>query len=173
MDSVIAIIGEGRKSGKTTTMEELTKELIRRVHKVGAIKQIHEEDFSIDTPNKDTWRISEAGADIVIAAAPNEVVAIKRLQGEDRVNVALKIMEIENPDIILIEGNPSIDAPKIFAAKDPEAAKIIIPKIGDKIICISTFFPDKFSDKSFGKVYHPKKDVKKIANLIERTIKSF
>jgi molybdopterin-guanine dinucleotide biosynthesis protein B len=171
MNNLIAVIGAGRESGKTTTMEELIRELTRRGYKVGAIKQIHEEDFSIDTPEKDTWRIADAGAGIVVAAAPKEVAAIKRLQSEDRFTEALKFMQGEELDIVLVEGNPPMDVPKIFVARSPEAAKRIMPKVGGKILCISSFSPETFDKREFKIVYHPKKDVKKMANLIENSLK--
>lgn len=169
MNNVIAVLGAGRESGKTSTMEGLIKELTRRGYKVGAIKQIHEEDFSIDTPEKDTWRIAEAGARIVVAAAPREVAAIKRLQSEDRFTEALKLMQGEELDIVLVEGNPPMDVPKIFVARSPGAAKRIMPKVGGKILCISSFHPESF-DKTKFKVYHPKRDVKKMARLIENSL---
>jgi len=170
MDNVIAVLGTGRESGKTTTMEELIRELTRRGYRVGAIKQIHEEDFSIDTPKKDTWRIADAGASIVVAAAPREVAAIKRLQSEERFTEALKLMEGEDLDIILVEGNPPMGMPKIFVARSPEAVKRIMSKVSGKIICISSFSPETFDKREFEFVYHPKKDVKKMANLIENSL---
>lgn len=170
MKKIISVLGAGRESGKTTTMEALIKELTRRGHRVGAIKQIHEEDFSIDKPEKDTWRIAEAGASIVVAAAPREVAAIKRLRGEERFTEALKLMEGQELDLVLVEGNPPMDVPKIFVAKNSEAAKIVLPRVGGKILCISSLSPETF-EKSEYKIYHPKKDLKKMADLVENILK--
>lgn len=169
MNNLFAVLGAGRESGKTTTMEALVKELTSRGYRVGAIKQIHEEDFSMDKPEKDTWRIAEAGACIVVAAAPREVAAIKRLQGEERFTEALKLIQGEKLDIILVEGNPPMDVPKIFVARSPEAARRIMPKVSGKILCISSLSTEKFGKKEF-KVYHPLKDVKRMADLIENSL---
>lgn len=172
MGRIIAVLGAGRESGKTTTMEALIKEFTRRGYKVGAIKQIHEEDFSIDTPEKDTWRIAEAGASIVVAAAPREVTAIKRLRKDERFTEALKLLQGEKLDIILVEGNPPINVPKIFVARSAEAAKMVMPNVGDKILCISSFFPENFNTREFKiPVYHPINDLRKMANLVENNLK--
>jgi molybdopterin-guanine dinucleotide biosynthesis protein MobB len=172
MSNIIAVLGAGRGSGKTTTMEALIKELTRRGYKVGAIKQIHKKDFSIDTPEKDTWRIAEAGASIVVAAAPREVAAIKRLRKGERFTEALKLLQGEKLDIILVEGNPPVNVPKIFVARSAEAAKKVMPKVGDEIICISSLSPGSFNNWEFKvPVYHPIKDLREIANLVENNLK--
>jgi hypothetical protein len=71
---MIAVIGAGQNSGKTTAVEALVSEFTKRGLKVGTVKQIHEQNFSIDKKGKDTWRHSRAGAEIVVAASPNQVV---------------------------------------------------------------------------------------------------
>ncbi|MBI5253698.1 MAG: molybdopterin-guanine dinucleotide biosynthesis protein B [Euryarchaeota archaeon] len=168
--NVVAVIGTGRESGKTTTVEALVRELSARKYKVGAIKQIHEEDFSIDTPHKDTWRIAEAGAKIVVAAAPREIAAIKRLKNEERFVEAMRLLENEALDLIIVEGNPPADVPKIFAAQNPERARKILPKVKG-VLCIASLSPEKFSRFDLP-VFHPIRDVKKIVNIIENQIES-
>lgn len=162
---IIAVIGAGRESGKTTTVEALVRELNARKYKVGAIKQIHEEDFSIDTPHKDTWRIAEAGAKIVVAAAPREIAAIKRLKNEERFAEAMRLLENEALDLIIVEGNPPLDVPKIFVARNPEAVRKILPTVKG-VLCIASLSPEKFDSQ----VFHPLRDVKKIADIIENRL---
>jgi len=58
---VIAVVGT-KKSGKTTTIENLVKELTKRGHKLAVIKHISKPDFTIDTAGKDTWKFARAGA---------------------------------------------------------------------------------------------------------------
>lgn len=165
---VVAVIGTGRESGKTTTVEALVRELNARGYKVGAIKQIHEEDFSINTPHKDTWRIAEAGAEIVVAAAPREIAVIKRLKNEERFAEATRLLENEALDLIIVEGNPPLDVPKIFAAQSPEGARKILPKVKGEVLCIASLSPEKF--KFDLPVFHPLRDVKKIADIIEKRL---
>ena len=73
----IAVVGT-KKSGKTTTTENLIRELTKRGYNVAAIKHIPEPDFTIDTPGKDTWRYAQAGAKTVISVATNETVTIEK-----------------------------------------------------------------------------------------------
>ena len=56
---VIAVVGS-KASGKTTTIEILTKELSRKGYKIAAVKHIPEKNFTIDKKGKDTWRFAKA-----------------------------------------------------------------------------------------------------------------
>jgi molybdopterin-guanine dinucleotide biosynthesis adapter protein len=73
----IAIIGT-KKAGKTTTIENLIIELTTRGYKTAAIKHIPESNFTIDTPEKDTWRYAKAGAQTIISVATNETTTIEK-----------------------------------------------------------------------------------------------
>ena len=44
---VFSVVGV-TKSGKTTTIEQIIKEFIRRGYSVGSVKEIHFEQFAID-----------------------------------------------------------------------------------------------------------------------------
>ncbi|MHA1896588.1 MAG: molybdopterin-guanine dinucleotide biosynthesis protein B, partial [Promethearchaeota archaeon] len=63
-------------SGKTESIIALIKYLKSRSYNVISLKSIHIKDFSVDTPGKNTWRMSEAGAEPVISVAPNETAFI-------------------------------------------------------------------------------------------------
>ena len=54
-------------SGKTTTIECLIKELNKRNDTVGTVKDIHYEEFALDTIGSNTDRHREAGAELVTA----------------------------------------------------------------------------------------------------------
>ncbi|MEE8168613.1 MAG: molybdopterin-guanine dinucleotide biosynthesis protein B [Candidatus Hydrothermarchaeales archaeon] len=162
---IAAVIGAGRESGKTTTVEALTKELSARGYRVGTIKQIHEEGFSIDTAEKDSWRHAEAGAKIVVVAAPREVAVIKRINGS-RFEEALQFLAVQELDIILVEGNPKKEMPKIFAARRPSDVKKL-----SNTLCISTLSPDNFRAADIEiPVLHPLKDVKKMTDLLRHAM---
>lgn len=166
--NVIAVIGSGRWSGKTTTVESLTGELTRRGKKVGTIKQIHKQDFTLDTEKKDTWRHANAGARIVVSAAPHEVAAMKRIENENWFNEAMNLLKGEDLDYVLIEGTPKREMPLIFAAGKVETAKKILKELKGELICISAFAPEEFDKAEFSvPVLHPTKDVKKMADLVE------
>ena len=75
--NVVAIVGS-KKSGKTTTVENLIREFVKRKYRVAAIKHVSEKDFTIDTPGKDTWRFAQAGAQTIVSASANEVATIEK-----------------------------------------------------------------------------------------------
>ena len=50
---ICAIVGV-RKSGKTTTVTGLVRELKARGHRVGTVKSVFCPEFSIDTPGSNT-----------------------------------------------------------------------------------------------------------------------
>jgi len=127
--AVIAVLG-GKESGKTTTIEVLTRELTRRGYKVAAVKHIPEKDFTIDTAGKDTWRFAEAGAKTVVSVSPKEIATLERGNTDnfntDNFSQLEAIMErCQDSDIILIEGfrkilGENLEVPKIVAVKSEE-----------------------------------------------------
>lgn len=166
---MLAVIGTGRESGKTTTVESLVREFTKRGYSVGAIKQIHDYDFTIDTPGKDTWRLAKAGAKAVVAAAPKEVTLIKKVE-KDRFFEAFKLLRVEKPDLILVEGDPQIDVPKILATADPEKAMKLLAH--EKIICISSLSPERFAGKKIElKVFHPVNDAVAMTDYAQKHLK--
>ena len=77
----VAIVGR-HNSGKTTCIERLIAELVRRGHDVGSIKHHSHKGFDIDYPGKDSYRHRAAGASETIIAAPGQMARIKSLDGE-------------------------------------------------------------------------------------------
>lgn len=166
--NVIAVMGSGKGSGKTTTVESIIRKLTSHNYRVGTVKQIHEEDFSIDVKDKDTWRHAEAGAVMVVSAAPHEIAAIKRLKNGDRFEESMRILEREKLDLVIVEGNPPIEVPKIFVSRDPKSAKKVLSKIKGKVICITTLSPEKFGRDEFSMpVFHSIREVEHVIKLIE------
>ena len=122
---VIAVVGT-KKSGKTTTTENLTKELAKRGYKVAVIKHIPEPDFTIDTPGKDTWRYAQAGAKTVISMAANEIATIEKVTTE-RVSLKTLLKKCRGNDVVFIEGLKKLVAlkkniPKIVVTKSKNEA---------------------------------------------------
>ncbi len=63
MIPVVSFIGlSGR--GKTTLLEQLVRELKRLGYRVAVVKHAPH-GFDIDHPGKDSWRLNQAGSDIV------------------------------------------------------------------------------------------------------------
>ena len=121
---ILAVVGY-KDSGKTTTVELLVEALTKKGHKVATVKRIHDLDFTIDTPGKDSWKHAKAGASTVVCVAPKEMTIIRKV---DTAKISLEqIVNAvrEDAEIIVLEGfknlvrqNPTI--PKIVAVKTAE-----------------------------------------------------
>jgi molybdopterin-guanine dinucleotide biosynthesis adapter protein len=111
-----------KKSGKTTTSENLISELTKRGYIVAAIKHVPErENFTVDTPEKDTYRYAKHGTKTIIAISANEIVTIEKLPAET-VSFEKIIEKCVGNDIVLVEGL------KQTVAKRPDIAKIAVSK---------------------------------------------
>ncbi len=108
---ILGIYGESN-SGKTMLVERLTRALREKSYKVGSVKNIHAENFTIDTEGKDTWKHTRAGADVVVARSKNETAFLvnRDMTPQDVISIIKKITEL---DIILVEGFWDDDSPKI------------------------------------------------------------
>jgi molybdopterin-guanine dinucleotide biosynthesis protein B len=122
---VVSVIGT-KKSGKTTTTENLISELSKLGYKVAAIKHVPERDFTLDTPGKDTYRFAQHGAKTIVAFSAKEITTIEKVPAE---TVPFeKLMEkCRGNDIVLVEGLKQImaknkDIPKISIVKTQEEA---------------------------------------------------
>jgi molybdopterin-guanine dinucleotide biosynthesis protein MobB len=110
-------------SGKTTTLEYLITALSTEGYKVGAIKHIHREGFTIDKEGTNTWRFSKAGSKITVAISPEEIAIIEKTNHALKdFNKITQYLENEKLDVVFIEGFHD------FISKRPEILKIITAK---------------------------------------------
>jgi molybdopterin-guanine dinucleotide biosynthesis protein MobB len=168
---IIAVVG-GKKSGKTTAVEALTRELTKRSYKVAAVKHISEEDFSFDTEGKDTWRFAQAGAKTIIAVSPNEVVTIEK-RGAESVSLREILRRCKEYDVILLEGF------KKSVARNQRIYKIVTVKSAQETReAMSSFkpillFAGPFSTENLNlKVPYldVTKDFRKLADVVESVL---
>jgi molybdopterin-guanine dinucleotide biosynthesis protein B len=114
MPKFVAVVG-GKHSGKTTIIQQLITELKNKGYKIGTIKHMPRiQTMDSPAPAHDTWKHSEAGAEIIVAVPQNEtVVFVKKKQKLNDLTEFLHGM-----DYVLLEGfeNEKI-FPKIIAAK--------------------------------------------------------
>lgn len=104
-----------RKSGKTTVVTELIKELKKRGYRAGTVKTVFCPTFSIDDPKSNTARHMAAGADLVCARAKNETTVIYP--------VGMEINELFpklNLDYLIVEGDYEAAVPRIVCAHTEE-----------------------------------------------------
>ena len=106
---VISIIGE-KKSGKTTLIEDLIMRL-KDYGSVGCIK--HAQELDLDE-SKDTTRLFNAGAEVVIGSSEHVTLKLSRSKSKSlNLKEQLKDMADSGMDFVLVEGFKSSDLPKI------------------------------------------------------------
>jgi molybdopterin-guanine dinucleotide biosynthesis protein MobB len=169
--TVIGVVG-GKKSGKTTTIEILTKELTKRGYKIAAAKHVPESNFTIDTVGKDTWRYTQSGAKIVVAASANEIATIEKNPGDLPLKEILQ--RVEDIDIVFLEGFRKLLAEdksinKIVVAKSAQDIEEAIEVFEPILAFTGPYIPGKANLKI------PYIDVlkhgKKIADLLEKVVR--
>ena len=114
---IISVVGY-KKTGKTTLVERLVRAL-KKQGSVGTIKHLNE--HNINTPDTDTWKHAEAGADVVVAVTPNELVKFSR---NNNLTNALDELANAGMDFAIVEGFKDSKLPKI-ALGDVEAPEIV------------------------------------------------
>ena len=109
---VISIVAKSG-TGKTTLLEKLIAELKRRGYRVGAMKH-DAHQFDIDREGKDSWRLTQAGADTMVISSPGKIAMIKRNARMTETSVAdIVNAYYSDVDIVLTEGFKNDRFPKI------------------------------------------------------------
>lgn len=107
---VVSVIGI-TDSGKTTTIENIIKELRLRNYTVGTVKEIHFHNFKMDVEGTNTDRHKKAGSQLVTARGENETDILF----QEKLSLA-KILSFYNHDYVILEGVREISIPKILTA---------------------------------------------------------
>jgi molybdopterin-guanine dinucleotide biosynthesis protein B len=110
MPPVVCIVGAS-DSGKTTFLEKLIPELVRRGYRIGTIKH-DAHGFEMDREGKDTWRHRKAGAQTIAISSPNQVAGIRRTDMEMDLDELIG-RYFWQEDLVLTEGFKRSQRPKI------------------------------------------------------------
>ena len=105
------------KSGKTTTIEEIIKELCSRGYRVGSVKEIHYEQFAIDTEGSNTHRHRMAGSQLVTARGIYETDVL--FQEKLPMEKIIPLYE-DDYDYLVLEGVSDMDVPTILTAHNTQ-----------------------------------------------------
>ena len=107
---VISFVAKSSGSGKTTLLEKVIKRLKDEGIKIAVIKH-DAHQFEIDKPGKDTWKLAQAGADIVAISSTEKVAIIEKVEEEKRLDEVIAMLS--GVDLVLTEGFKRSDKPKI------------------------------------------------------------
>jgi len=137
--SIVAFSG----TGKTTLLEKLVAEIKSRGLRLAVIKHDAHE-FDIDHKGKDSWRFTQAGADVTIV-----VSATKAAVMENRpVSIETILDRITDVDIIITEGYKHKSWPKIAVRRQAAGKPFPVPL--EECIAIVTDVTEETNIPCFG-----------------------
>ncbi|MCL2124609.1 MAG: molybdopterin-guanine dinucleotide biosynthesis protein B [Oscillospiraceae bacterium] len=116
--SIVAFSG----TGKTTLLEKLITELKSRGMRVAVVKHDAHE-FDIDHIGKDSWRFTQAGADISAIISGSKAAIMENRP----MSIDALLGKISDVDIILAEGYKSGDWPKIAVQRAATGKPLPVP----------------------------------------------
>jgi molybdopterin-guanine dinucleotide biosynthesis protein MobB len=131
---LISIVGKSN-SGKTTLVEKLIPELIKRGYRVATIKH-NKHGFDIDHEGKDSWRHKQAGACTTVIACPTRVALIEDID-RDQTLGEIRDKYIKEADVILAEGYKGNPFPKIEVFRSELKRELLCGK-EDNLLAIAS-----------------------------------
>lgn len=159
---IISIVGKS-DSGKTTLIEKLIPELVKRGCRVATIKH-NKHGFDIDHEGKDSWRHKKAGACATVIACPTQVALIEDI-GRDYTLGEIRDNYIKGADVILAEGYKGNPFPKIEVFRSGLKRELLCGK-EDNLLAVAS---DVRLD--IGVPCFDINDIQRIADLIENQLK--
>ncbi len=107
-------------TGKTSFIEKLVPELKRHGLRVGVLKH-HAHPVPFDVPGKDTYRLSQAGADVVVGACSVQTAVFIAGDASADLDAVIDTF-LRNVDLVLTEGYKRGAYPKIEVHRAARAA---------------------------------------------------
>ncbi len=150
------------KSGKTTTIENIIRELKRRRYSVGSVKEIHFEDFAIDQEGTNTFRHREAGSELVTARGYYETDILFQ-----RMLTIEEILRFYHHDYVVLEGVTDVNAPKIITAHSTEE---IEERLDDSVFAVSGRIANSMKEYKNIPVINSIDSADKLVDLIEQKV---
>ncbi len=158
MPPIVSVVGKS-DSGKTTLLEALLKILRQRGYRIAVIK--HAVDvFEPDTPNKDSWRLSQAGSEVSAVSSKDRLVIIRHLANDAGPQELAQYVGADC-DLILTEGFKQHPYPKIEVIRGEQGSEPVSPP--EQLLAIVTDKPLDTNVPQFAR-----EEVAEIANLIEQ-----
>ena len=145
---IIGIVGL-KNSGKTYYVKKIISKLTLLNLRVASIKHAHH-DFDIDHPNTDSYQHRQAGSEQIIISSSKRWAKIMELRNSKEKNLAELITELDNQDIVIVEGYKNESHPKIEIIKDPlDESNYLYTKLENVVAVISAIRIDSCDKKQF------------------------
>ncbi|HSR12508.1 MAG TPA: molybdopterin-guanine dinucleotide biosynthesis protein B [Thermodesulfobacteriota bacterium] len=146
MIPIVSIVGVSN-SGKTTLIEKLVPELVRRGYRVATIKHdVH--GFEVDREGKDSWRHKKAGAHTVIISSPSKLALIRDVD-HDAELPELRDKYVRDVDLVISEGFKRNSQPKIEVSRK-EMNRDLLCTAQDNLLALATDQPRDLGVPCFG-----------------------
>ena len=145
-------------TGKTTVTVELIKNLKERGFTVTSIKDIHNENFTMEKEGSNSWKHARASGDTVIARGISETYQIWNRQLS--LNEMLSNLK---SDFVVVEGMKNVALPRIICAKDEEQLEELIDGTVFAISGIYANDHDKYKDF---KAFNSKNQMNELTDLV-------
>jgi molybdopterin-guanine dinucleotide biosynthesis protein B len=129
-------------AGKTTLLVRLIPALMARGLTVSTVKHAHHK-FDVDSPETDTWKFREAGADEVLVASGARWVLLRELRDEPEPELPALLARMDRVDLVVIEGFKRENHPKIEVHRHANGKPPLFPDDPTIAAIASDFgFPD-------------------------------
>ncbi len=131
---IVSIVGKS-SAGKTTLLEKIIPELVKRRYRVATVKHdVH--GFEIDHEGKDSWRHKKAGARATVISSPLRIALVEDVDYDQTLDEIRKEY-IKRVDIILTEGYKGNLFPKIEVFRS-ELRRTPLCKKEDNLLAIAS-----------------------------------
>ncbi|MGI6257107.1 MAG: molybdopterin-guanine dinucleotide biosynthesis protein B [Anaerovoracaceae bacterium] len=147
------------KTGKTTTVSGIIKELGRRGYTVGSIKEIHFEGFTLETPGTNTDTHKKSGADQVTARGLTET----DVMFNGRMDIE-RLLDMYDQDYVVIEGSTEANCPAIVTGITTQD---LDKQISPVTIAVSGVISNELTEYKGLPVINGVTDIEALVSLIE------
>lgn len=113
---ILSFVGRSN-SGKTTLIERIIPQLVRKGYKISTVKHAGH-GFDLDTEGKDSWRHKQAGAGSVIVVSKSSLAMFADVPEHLNVEDVRDRFVDASYDLIIAEGWRSEGYPKIVVVRD-------------------------------------------------------
>ena len=148
--NVFGIVG-WKNSGKTYFAQQIISILSLQNIRVASIKHAHH-NFEIDRPGKDSYLFRKAGSQQVIISSAKRWAKIYELKDSSEKKLNELINELQNPEVVIVEGFKNENHPKIEIIKDPlDNSSFMFNYLNNIVALISDIHINSFTLDQFKK----------------------